>query len=121
MYAQLTRQKGAETGSNSEMVAGIEDPMDSTISQRDLPDVAGNAENIEASMDATDDNVKSANAENLGVISDDKCQEKEKTQPMSMPETGSSFRISNTARTIEKEKMDYGNTDLSRSNKKVYQ
>lgn len=115
---ESTRQKLAEASTDIEMVAGTEDPMDSTISETDALDVIGNAENLEASEDAMDVNVKPAIAENLGGIFDGKHQEKEKTQPMSIPEIGCAFKISDTVGTIEKEKMDCVNTDLLQSNRK---
>lgn len=119
LYVQSARQTLAEASTDIEMVAGSEDPMDSTISEKDVLDVTGNAEVLEASEDAINVNIKPANAENLEGIFYGKHQGKETTQPMSMPEI-CAFKTSVTVGTIEKENMDCVKSDLLQSNKKVF-
>ncbi|ONK68872.1 uncharacterized protein A4U43_C05F16920 [Asparagus officinalis] len=110
------RQKMAEGGTDIEMLAGTEDPVDSTVSHTKDPDVTGNIKIIQASVDAMDEGAKPTDAEKLWGISDGKPQEKGDVHSISTPNIDRPSKICDTLGTNEG-KMEYDNTGLSQPKK----
>lgn len=112
---ELAREKVEAT--NISELGAASDPLDSTVSQKHVPNVSGNGEKNESSMDVVDINVKQEETKNPGGISAGLHLENERAEAISGHEIGFSFEVSDAVG--EKEKIDHRNAGLLQSNKKA--